>query len=201
MRAGLLLRFEAAACPCADALSLLPAQRHALAACCLNACLTAHTPSTALRSTPLQSSQHSLLSVRSFQCSHRDTPALHFSPAAEAAKKAKAEGGEAATADGASKDGKEASRDPSRSPAPASKEDRAKEEGKEGRDKEGKEKERPATRRVLSNEQLCLAFRYLDKTGAGYIRCALSLASSLIALGRALCPCVLRCCSSSGVAC
>lgn len=87
--------------------------------------------------------------------------------AAEATKKAKAEGGDATAASDAAqdgKDGKDASRDPSRSPAPASKEDREKEERKE--------KERPATRRVLSNEQLCLAFRYLDKTGAGYIRCA-----------------------------
>lgn len=91
-------------------------------------------------------------------CAHpaRCIPAPHSPPpAGEAAKKAKAEGGEAAPAGGAkeggSKDregGREASRDPSRSPAPS----------------------KGATQRVLANEQLCLAFRYLDKTGAGYIR-------------------------------
>ena len=91
-------------------------------------------------------------------------PWLCLPPAAEATKKVKAEGGDATAASDAAQDGKDASRDPSRSPAPASKEERDKEERKE--------KDRPATRRVLSNEQLCLAFRYLDKTGTGYIRCA-----------------------------
>lgn len=126
----------------------------------------------------IRSNRQVACAIRSdpFHVSYRHPP-HPFPAAAEAAKKAKAEGGEAvaaptgdaAAAKDGSKDGgsgREASRDPSRSPAPGARED------KEG-GREADKQEAAATKRVLANEQLCLAFRYLDKTGAGYIRCGM----------------------------